>query len=77
VGKSLADCSGYKASNIERVDGWLRADLTLVGDGCGVYGKDLVDLKFFANWQTGMIVPLPVVMRTSGDLGRIWWYAEG
>ena len=29
------------------------ADLKLVGDGCGIYGRDLVDLKFLAEFQTG------------------------
>lgn len=47
-------CSGYKASNVVRGESSLIADLTLVGEGCGVYGRDLVDLKFLAEWQTGM-----------------------
>ncbi|KAF1962356.1 alpha/beta-glucosidase agdC [Byssothecium circinans] len=48
----LADCQGYRASNVVRTDGGLTADLKLVGEGCGVYGRDLVDLKFLAEFQT-------------------------
>jgi hypothetical protein len=29
--------------------------LTLAGTACNTYGQDLKDLKFLAQWQTGMI----------------------
>ncbi|KAF2643844.1 alpha-glucosidase b [Massarina eburnea CBS 473.64] len=50
--RSVDDCAGYKASNVTVLENGLTADLKLVGDGCGVYGKDLVDLKFLAEFQT-------------------------
>ncbi|KAF1835178.1 alpha/beta-glucosidase agdC [Decorospora gaudefroyi] len=45
-------CPGYKASNVQRSDSSLTADLTLAGTPCNVYGEDLHDLKFLAEWQT-------------------------
>lgn len=48
-------CPGYKASNVQRSDSSLTADLTLAGTACNTYGQDLKDLKFLAQWQTGMI----------------------
>jgi hypothetical protein len=38
---------------VQRLESSLRADLTLVGTPCNVYGEDLQDLKFLAEWQTG------------------------
>ena len=51
--KRADDCPGYKASNVEKTDGGITADLTLAGVGCNVYGNDLQDLKFEASYQTG------------------------
>jgi alpha-glucosidase len=48
------NCSGYKASNVQRSHSSLTADLTLMGTPCNVYGEDLGVLKFLAEWQTGM-----------------------
>ncbi|KAH9866138.1 hypothetical protein J1614_008702 [Plenodomus biglobosus] len=42
----------YRASNVQRRDGSLSADLTLAGKECNLYGQDLQDLKFLAEWQT-------------------------
>jgi len=78
------DCPGYKASNVERTDGGLRADLTLAGPECNIYGKDLHDLKFVAEYQTDSRlhiiiydkdeqvyqVPDFVVPRPSGSINR-------
>jgi alpha-glucosidase len=50
-----ADCPGYKASNVQQTDNGITADLTLAGSECNVHGKDLKDLKFLAEFQTGMI----------------------
>jgi alpha-glucosidase len=52
--KRADSCSGYKASNVQRSDSSLTADLTLAGTACNIYGEDLKDLKFLAQWQTGM-----------------------
>jgi alpha-glucosidase len=52
--KRADSCPGYKASNVQQSDSSLTADLTLAGTACNTYGKDLQDLKFSAQWQTGM-----------------------
>jgi alpha-glucosidase len=52
--KRADSCSGYKASNVQRSESSLTADLTLVGTPCNIHGEDLLDLKFSAHWQTGM-----------------------
>ncbi|KAH6625247.1 alpha-glucosidase-like protein [Boeremia exigua] len=46
------DCPGYRASNVIRSDSSITADLTLAGSACNLYGQDLTDLKFLAEWQT-------------------------
>ena len=48
-------CPGYKADNVKRTASSLKADLTLVGTPCNVYGKDLYELQFLAEWQTGTL----------------------
>lgn len=51
--KRADSCPGYTASNVQRSDSSLTADLTLAGTACNLYGEDLQDLKFLAQWQTG------------------------
>ncbi|KAI8943130.1 hypothetical protein NX059_001161 [Plenodomus lindquistii] len=50
--KRADNCPGYRASNVQRGDSSLSADLTLAGTECNVHGQDLRDLKFVAEWQT-------------------------
>ena len=50
---TVDDCPGYKASNVDRGDYYLTADLTLAGEACNVYGDDLQDLKLLVEYQTG------------------------
>ena len=42
---SIADCPGYKATNIKKSSSSITADLTLAGTACNIYGSDIVDLK--------------------------------
>ncbi|KAM0550702.1 hypothetical protein ACHAPJ_008767 [Fusarium lateritium] len=49
---TVDDCPGYKASNVKDTASGLTADLTLAGETCDVYGKDLVDLKLAVEYQT-------------------------
>ena len=49
-------CPGFTASNVQKTDGGITADLTLAGAECNVYGTDLHDLKFEASYQTGELV---------------------
>jgi alpha-glucosidase len=58
--KRADSCPGYKASNVQRSESSLTADLTLVGTPCNIHGKDLLNLKFSAQWQTGMALVYPV-----------------
>jgi alpha-glucosidase len=51
--KRADSCPGYKASNVQRSDSSLTADLTLAGTACNIHGEDLQDLRFSAQWQTG------------------------
>lgn len=51
-----ADCPGYKASNVQRTNHGITADLTLAGPACNLYSNDLDNLKFLAEYQTGMIL---------------------
>jgi alpha-glucosidase len=44
-------CSGYKASNVVETSSSLTADLTILGDGCNVYGNDIVDLLLSVEYQ--------------------------
>lgn len=52
--QNVTDCPGYSANNIKTTDGGMTADLSLAGDACNIYGKDLPDLKFMVEYQTGM-----------------------
>ena len=54
--KRADDCPGYKASNVVHGDNSVTADLTLAGAACNLYSPDLTDLKFLAEWQTGMSI---------------------
>lgn len=49
-----AECPGYKASNVQRTDHGISADLTLAGPACNLYSDDIKDLKFLVEYQTGM-----------------------
>ncbi|KAF2470215.1 alpha/beta-glucosidase agdC [Lindgomyces ingoldianus] len=46
------DCPGYSASNVKKTDSGITADLTLAGSECNIYGQDLHELKFLAEYQT-------------------------
>jgi len=44
-------CKGYVARNVRRCGDGLTAELWLIGDGCGVYGKDIKTLKLEVQYQ--------------------------
>ena len=48
------ECPGYIASNIQSTASSVTADLRLAGPACNIYGSDLKDLRFKAEYQTGM-----------------------
>lgn len=51
---NLSSCPGYKASNVQQTYNGLTADLTLAGEPCNAYGKDLQDLTLTVEYQTGL-----------------------
>ncbi|KAF8434001.1 glycosyl hydrolases family 31-domain-containing protein [Terfezia claveryi] len=44
-------CKGYVAKNVRRCEDGLTVDLELIGDGCGVYGRDIKTLKLEVQYQ--------------------------
>jgi alpha-glucosidase len=62
--KRADSCPGYKASNVQRSDTRLTADLTLAGTACNTYSEDLQDLKFLAEWQTGKSPLSPISIKS-------------
>jgi len=50
---SVDACPGYAATNIQKTDNTITADLNLGGAACNVYGTDLTDLKLLVEFQTG------------------------
>ena len=52
--KRASDCPGHTASNIKQTQNSVTADLTLAGSECNLHGQDLINLKFSADFQTGM-----------------------
>jgi alpha-glucosidase len=63
-------CPGYRASNVISYRSTITADLTLNGDGCDLYDKDLPNLKLLVEYQTSTSLaklphPLPCSRRYS------------
>jgi alpha-glucosidase len=52
---SLESCPGYAASNVKNEGAKLTADLSLAGEACNAYGKDLTSLKLEVEYQTGEV----------------------
>ncbi|TPX12191.1 uncharacterized protein E0L32_007077 [Thyridium curvatum] len=48
----LANCPGYKASNVKTSDTGLTADLALAGAACNAYGDDLQNLTLTVTYET-------------------------
>lgn len=46
-------CPGYRASDVQKNANGMTAKLTLSGDGCAIYGKDIEDLTLTVEYQTG------------------------
>lgn len=56
----LADCPGYKASDIEETPNGLTASLTLAGPACDAYGDDLEDLVLSVTYESGQLPASPM-----------------
>lgn len=54
----LSACPGYSASNVKTTASGLKAELTLAGEGCDVYGTDLEDLVLEVSYDTGEMIAL-------------------
>ncbi|TQS32931.1 hypothetical protein Golomagni_06737, partial [Golovinomyces magnicellulatus] len=48
---AAADCPGYKASNVQKTDSKITADLNLAGAACNLYGTDFEHLKLLVEFQ--------------------------
>jgi alpha-glucosidase len=44
-------CPGYRASNVKHYSHGLTANLTLTGEPCNVFGKDILDLSLKVSYQ--------------------------
>lgn len=53
--EAVANCPGYRASNIQTTKDGLSADLHLSGKSCNAYGKDLDNLRLQVVAETGEI----------------------
>jgi alpha-glucosidase len=49
----IEQCQGYAVSNVKSTARRLDADLDLIGDGCGIYGPDIAQLRLSVEYQTG------------------------
>jgi alpha-glucosidase len=56
--KVLDACSGYSATNVKSAGATLTADLTLNGNGCGVFGADVKKLALQVIYETSEFVCL-------------------
>ena len=50
--QKLANCPGYKASNVKTSATSLTVTLTLAGTACNVYGDDLRELRLEVSYET-------------------------
>jgi hypothetical protein len=50
---SLAECPGYKASNVKMDPSTLTANLELAGPACNIFGDDLENLRLEVTYETG------------------------
>ena len=62
-GGSADDCPGYEASNVEKTDSTITADLTLAGDACNVYSPDIKDLKLVVEYQSSKSTTTPSCLK--------------
>ncbi|KAL4871084.1 Alpha/beta-glucosidase agdC [Aspergillus spectabilis] len=49
---ALGNCPGYRAVNVQELSTGLTADLTLAGEPCNTYGRDIENLKLRVDYET-------------------------
>jgi alpha-glucosidase len=54
---TLDNCPGYRASNVQERSTGLTADLTLAGEPCNTYGRDIEILKLRVDYEMGELYP--------------------
>ena len=59
-------CPGYIASNVQEDASSLKADLTLAGKACNVYGNDIQDLTLSVEYQSQNRLAVRIVPRYLG-----------
>ena len=52
LAQDISDCLGYVATDVRQTSGEIRAELTLQGSPCNVYGNDLKNLSLLVEYQT-------------------------
>jgi hypothetical protein len=69
---AVPQCPGYIASHVHSTASGITADLRLAGEPCNIYGNDLRNLRFKAEYQTGIdLIVLFLFARRSLMLHRI------
>ncbi|KAF8424825.1 alpha-glucosidase [Tirmania nivea] len=58
-------CKGYVAKNVRKSGDSLTAELRLIGDGCGVYGKDIKTLRLEVQYQEKSRLHVKIIDATS------------
>lgn len=59
-------CPGYTASNVQENANGLKADLTLAGSACNVYGNDIQDLTLSVEYQSQARLAVRIVPKYLG-----------
>lgn len=53
-------CPGYDASNVETTANGLTADLSLAGEACNAYGRDIEDLRLSVNYDSASRIHIKI-----------------
>lgn len=56
----LANCPGYKATNVKTSVNGLTAELKLAGKACNAYGTDLDNLVLEVTYETGELADISI-----------------
>jgi alpha-glucosidase len=49
---ALSSCAGYQATSVDVLSAGLTVELSMKGEGCGVYGQDLPELRLQVTYET-------------------------
>lgn len=66
-------CPGYTATNAQKTEKGLTADLTLAGPPCNVYGNDIEHLKLTVEFQADNRINVQIQPRYTGPGNETWF----